>query len=179
MRSWLVIVVALLAALGSCARRTAAAPLPAADIVTNAVRTAEGGHKVVLVEFGASWCVWCNRFAEFVQAPATAPVMASNFVIANITVRESDAKKALENPGGEQMLEEWGGEKAGLPFYVFLDDRGHKLADSNAMPDGSNIGFPDNDNETEAFVGLLSRTAPHFDDADRAAVTAYLSHHGA
>jgi thiol:disulfide interchange protein len=151
-----------------------APPAPAARIVSEAVQTAAAGAKVVLIEFGASWCPWCRQFEAFVHAPQTAAVVAANYVVVNLVVQESEDKKALENPGGQDLMDKWGGAKAGLPFYVFLDATGRKIADSNAMPDGGNIGFPGTEKEIQAFLGLLGRTAPRLSAADRSAVAAYL-----
>jgi thiol:disulfide interchange protein len=151
-----------------------ARPAPASTVVTAALKTAAAEHKVVLIEFGASWCTWCRRFQAFVHAPGLAPIVAANYVVVNLVVQEQGDKKALENPGGQDAMDRWGGGKAGLPFYVFLDASGRKIADSNAMPDGTNVGFPGNEREVAVFLGLLDRTAPRLSAADRGAMTRYL-----
>jgi hypothetical protein len=71
-------------------------------------------------------------------------------------------------------MRQWGGEEAGLPFYVFLDRTGNKIADSNAMPDGTNIGFPGTPQEADVFMTLLDRTAPSLQAGDRQQLVAYL-----
>jgi thiol-disulfide isomerase/thioredoxin len=139
------------------------------------VSKARAEQKTVLVEFGASWCVWCRRFDAFVHAPDTAKIIADNFVVVNLTVQERDDKKALENPGGDALLTEWDGLDAGLPFYVFLRDTGEKFADSNVMRDGSNVGFPGNDEESRIFVGLLGATAPRLSADAQSTLTTYLT----
>jgi hypothetical protein len=92
----------------------------------------------------------------------------------NLVVQERDDKKALEHPGGQEVMDKWGGAKSGLPFYVFLDASGRKIADSNAMPDGTNVGFPGNAKETDIFLGLLDKTAPRLSKGDRAKIVSYL-----
>lgn len=159
----------------SAAGRAAPAPAPASAVVAGAVTTAKSSGRHVLIEFGASWCVWCRNFQAFVQSPDAGPVIAANFVVVNLVVRESDDKKALENPGGDVLMEQWGGAKSGLPFYVFLDDSGHEIADSNAMPGNANIGFPAVPKEIDAFMGLIDRTAPKLTPAGRATLAAYLT----
>lgn len=157
------------------AQRSPAGPEPARQVVAAAVRRAQAEKKVVLIEFGASWCKWCTNFQNFVHSPQVGATIAENYVIANLDVLEEPEKKSLENPEGEAlMLEYTGGKKAGLPFYVFLDARGSKIADSYAMPDKSNIGFPATPEEIDAFMALLDRTAPRLDAPRRAAVMAYL-----
>lgn len=149
-------------------------PAPAVDVVAAAVKRARAERKAVLIEFGASWCTWCRNFEAFVKSPDAGPVLARHFVIVNLTVRERDEKKALEHPGGGALMDEWGGAASGLPFYVFLDAASMKVADSNAMPDGGNIGFPAVPAEIRAFIGLMDRAAPTLSAADRDVLDSYL-----
>ena len=107
-----------------------------------AVTRAKAEQKAVLIEFGASWCTWCRNFEALVRSADAGAVLARHFVIVNLIVHEDDGKKTLEHPGGNALMDEWGGAASGLPFYVFVNDTGQKVADSNAMPDGTNIGFP-------------------------------------
>jgi thiol-disulfide isomerase/thioredoxin len=152
----------------------APAPAPAPDVVKAAVTRAAREDKVVLIEFGASWCTWCRSFDAFVKAPETGPIIAANYVVTNLTVHERDDKTPLENPGGAALMDAWGGAKSGLPFYVFVDRTGKKLADSNVMPNGDNIGFPAVPGEIAAFLGLIDRTAPRLPASARTTLEAYL-----
>jgi thiol:disulfide interchange protein len=149
-------------------------PAPADTIVASAVGRAKAEDKVVLIEFGASWCTWCRSFEAFVKAPDAGPIIDANYVVTNLTVREREDKKALENPGADAAMDRWGGAGAGLPFYVFLDGTGRKIADSNAMPGGGNIGFPAVPAEIAAFLGVIDRTAPKLAKAQRDTLEAYL-----
>src|SRR5262249_5571732 len=110
----------------------------------------------------------------FVKAPETAVIVAANYVVVNLTVEERDDKKSLETPGGEDKKTAWGGGKSGLPFYVFLDAAGRKIADSNALADGSNIGFPATREEIAAFLSVIDKTARHLSRADRKTLENYL-----
>jgi thiol:disulfide interchange protein len=157
------------------ARAVEAPVTPAGEVVAAAVKRAGTEHKTVLIEFGASWCTWCRSFEAFVRAPDTGPIIAANYVVVNLTVHERDGKEGLENPGGAELMDAWGGAKSGLPFYVFVDENGQKLADSNAMPQGQNIGFPAVPAEIAAFMGLVDKTAPVLSPANRQALQAYLT----
>lgn len=157
---------------GAAAAQT---PPPAETVVASAVKTAQADGKAVLIEFGASWCTWCRNFEAFVKAPETAPIIAKHFVVLNLIVRERDDKIAFEHPGGNALMDRWGGAQAGLPFYVFLDGTGKKVADSNAMPDGTNIGFPAVPAEITAFMSLMRTAAPRMTTAERGALEAYLT----
>ena len=159
---------------GECRAQTVTPP-PAASVVSTALKSAQAGGRVVLIEFGASWCTWCRSFDAFVHAPETRQIIANNYVVVNLTVQERDEKKALENPGGQDKMDEWGGAKSGLPFYVFLDKTGRKIGDSNAMPDGSNIGFPGTPQEVQVFMSVLDKTAPKMTKTDRAVILSYLN----
>jgi hypothetical protein len=152
----------------------AQAPAPATDVVAAAVKRAQTENKAVLIEFGASWCTWCRNFEAFVKSPDAGPVLARNFVVVNLVARERGDKTSLENPGGNALMDRWGGAESGLPFYVFLDATGTRVADSNAMPDGTNIGFPAVPLEIKAFVGLMDKAAPRLASADRATLEQYL-----
>jgi hypothetical protein len=102
-------------------------------------------------------------------------LFADHYVVVNLTVKESEPKKALENPGAEKLLGELGGEQSGLPFYAFLDQAGKKIADSLAMPRGGNIGHPATPEEIKAFDKLLERTAPRMTGAERTRIVDYLT----
>ena len=151
------------------------APPRADALVAAALKTAQAQRKIVLIEFGASWCTWCRSFDAFVHAPGITPIVADNYVLVNLTVRERDDKKALENAGADEAMTNWGGEKAALPYYVFLNSAGIRIADSNAMPDGSNIGFPGTPQELQMFVALLDKTAPRMASTDRVKIVDYLN----
>jgi len=152
----------------------AQAPPPASEVVAAALARARTERKAVLIEFGASWCIWCRNFEAFVKSEDAGPVLARHFVIVNLTVRERDDKRKLENPGGNALMDQWGGAKSGLPFYVFLDRNGKKAADSNAMPDGGNIGFPAVPEEIRAFLGIIDKAAPGLMSASLGVLESYL-----
>src|SRR5450755_2687303 len=78
---------------------SASGPPSAQSVITTAVASARAEHKVVLIEFGASWCVWCKSFNAFVHAPETERVVGNSYVVVNLTVQERGDKVALENPG--------------------------------------------------------------------------------
>jgi hypothetical protein len=97
----------------------------------------------------------------------------NSFVLVKLITQESAEKKALENPGADTMKTDWGGAKAGLPFMVVLNAKGEKLADSNRMPKGGNIGCPATPEEVDAFNKILEETAPRITAEQRAKLGAY------
>ncbi len=60
------------------------------------------------------------------------PILEKYLVLASLHVQEQRGKHPeLESPGGEELMGHYGGEAKGVPFLVFLDERGQLLANSN------------------------------------------------
>jgi hypothetical protein len=149
---------------------------PSADALMESAKTeAKKGNRAIWVDFGASWCGWCHKLEAFLNDPTVNPIITKHYVVVNVTVMESKDKKALENAGGEPLMKQLGGAGAGLPFYAFLDADGTRVANSMAMPNGGNIGFPANAIELQAFTALLDKTAPALTSADRVVLMEYLN----
>jgi len=149
----------------------------AQTVIDSALKTARAENKTVFIHFGASWCKWCKELDAALESPELRGLIAQHFVMAHLTVQESDDKKSLENPGAEKLMNETGGGKTGVPYYLFLDKDGMKIASSMAMPDGGNIGYPATPEEVNAFSDLLPRAAPRMTSADRARIVDYLTAH--
>lgn len=158
----------------SAAAQTAAQPRAEA-VVAESVKAAQAQNKTVLVHFGASWCSWCKRLDAAIQSTELNKIFSDHYVVSHLTIQESDDKKALENPGAQEMVDAAGGGKAGVPVYLFIDAKGERIASSLAMPDGGNIGYPATPEEIRAFDDLLVRTAPRITPGERAQVVDYLS----
>ena len=149
-------------------------PPAAQTLVDAAVRTAAAEHKAVLVTWGASWCGWCHRLEAFLADTGVGRIMAAHFVVVALVTEETPANKALENPGSGVLKTAMGGATSGLPFFVVLDAAGRKLADSNMMPGGTNVGHPATPEEVAAFDQFLVRTAPRMTPEGRERIRAYL-----
>ena len=150
---------------------------PAKSLIDRALKTARTEHKTVFIHFGASWCKWCKELDSALDSPELRTLIAGHFVLVHLTVHESDDKKSLENPGAEKLMNETGGGKTGVPYYLFLDKDGMKIANSMAMPDGGNIGYPATPEEIKTFGDLLPRAAPRMTAANRALIVDYLTRH--
>jgi len=152
-----------------------ATPAPARELIATAEHTAARQKKAVMVIYHATWCGWCKRLDSVMEKPEFKSMFDRNYVVLKLDVMETGEKKStVENPGGLETMKELGGEKSGLPFYVFLDAKGTKLADSNAMPENANIGYPGEPGEITAFMGLIHRTAPRWSQADQDKLKDYL-----
>ena len=150
-------------------------PPPATQLVDAGVATAKAEHKNVLVYFSASWCVWCHRFATFLDSPEAGKLMRDNFVVVQLDALESAEKAAQENPGAREMLQAMsGGANTGIPFYFVLDGAGKKVADSLIMPGHRNVGHPAQPDEVVAFVKQLETIAPAMAAQQREEIGRYL-----
>jgi thioredoxin-related protein len=173
-----VIVFFLFLFLSNAAIAQSVTPDSAQTILTAAVNQAAASHKTVLVMFHASWCSWCKRLDTAFVNPELQGIINEHFVVTHIDVLERKEKIALvENPGGAALLKSWGGEKSGIPFLVFLDSTGTKIADSNVMPDHQNIGYPGSKEEIAAFVSLIKKNASRITLEQLAQVTTYFEKH--
>ena len=145
-------------------------PAAAKQILAAALKEASASKKNVFVIFHATWCSWCKRLDAALTNPEVKKVIDANYVVTHLDVMErGDKVQTAENPGGNEIMKELGGEKSGLPFYVVLDPAGKKIADSNVMPGNTNIGFPGSAEEIAAFDKILKQTAPHMTDQERRA----------
>jgi thioredoxin-related protein len=150
-------------------------PAPAEQIMKTAYKQAQDQQKNVFLIFHASWCGWCKKLEKALASEEIGKVFSDNYVITYMDVQERKGKiDSLENPGGNELMAKLGGEKSGLPFYVFLDAKGKTISTSNVMEKGANIGYPGSDEEIAAFTKLLKGSSKKIDDTQAAAVAEYL-----
>jgi thioredoxin-related protein len=155
----------------------ATAARPASELVADGLAKAAAEHKQVLVKFSASWCGWCHKFERFLDDTTGAgQIMRANYVVVGLTILETPQYKALENAGGKDLVKSMGGniDASGIPWFFMLDAAGKKIGDSNAMPNGGNLGMPDLPDEVSAFVALLKHTAPRMTEHDLAVIKVHL-----
>ena len=152
-----------------------AKPDSAKNILNDAIKNAQELNKNVFLIYHASWCSWCKRLDTVLANEEMKKIFEDHFVIAHLDVMErGDKKEFLENPGGIEVMKQMGGEKSGLPFYVFLDAQKNKLADSNIMPQNQNIGYPGAKEEIEAFIGLLKKSSTTITEKELTQIAEYL-----
>ena len=131
-------------------------PATAGDIVNATVAKAKQQHKKALVMFHASWCEWCKKMDASIEDPTCKNYFNKNFAIGIIDVFEIGKKTKLNNPGGDAMYEEYGGNN-GLPFWIILDENGNLLTTANLSKTGENIGCPSEEDDVNAFVNMLKK----------------------
>ncbi len=147
----------------------------AEDILNSSLKQAKVSNKPVMVIFHASWCKWCRHLEDALNSSELKKIINDHFVVTYIDVLEQKEKKEeLENPGGEKIMNDMGGKRAGLPFYVFLNSKGKRIANSNAMPKNQNIGYPASKSEITAFTSLLKKSSHKLTNQQITAVKDYL-----
>jgi len=150
----------------------------ATDVLQVAQIEAKKSKRNVLVIFHASWCPWCRRFDAMLANPRLVPAFRRSYVVAKITLREREAKRALENPGWEPiMLNYRGAADKDIPYVVVTDSAGVKLATSyrgEAVKIPDNAGFPSTSIEIDAFMQMIRDTGRGFTAMDRRALEGYL-----
>ncbi|HVI46178.1 MAG TPA: thioredoxin family protein [Chitinophaga sp.] len=137
-------------------------PASAGKVLKDACTQAGKSKKKVFLIFHASWCGWCHKMDTAMNDVSCRKAFNDNYVICHITVSEAKDKKALENPGGEAMLQQYHGGQSGIPYWLVFDASGTLLADSRASIDGGkpeNVGCPSKKEEVDYFISVLKKTS--------------------
>ncbi|WP_160713103.1 thioredoxin family protein [Chitinophaga solisilvae] len=137
-------------------------PASADKTLKEASTLAAKSKKNVFIIFHASWCGWCHKMDTAMNDISCRKAFDDNFVIRHITVMESKEKKALETPGGAEMLARYNGGNSGIPYWLVFDASGKLLADSRLKsPEGKleNVGCPSKKEEVDYFIQVLEKTS--------------------
>lgn len=91
---------------------------------------------------------------------------------------ENGGKKALNTPGGSELMAKVGGKGNSIPFFAFLGSAGDLIVNS-IEPDrsghgGENIGYPYEPREVDWFLTMLSKAAPAMTGEERGTVEKWL-----
>ena len=139
-------------------------PRPQDEIMLEAYEKAQAEGKKVFVMFHASWCGWCKTMDKAINDKACKKHFDQNYIIVHLDVLErGDKEETLENPGAEELMNDFGGASQGLPYWVVLSENGELLADSKMRSDnndrgGSNIGCPASEKEVAQLLLVLTET---------------------
>lgn len=147
------------------------APASADEIMKQAMTMAAASKesKNIIVIFHASWCGWCHKMDTAMNDKVCRDFFATNYVVTHMVVDESKDKKNLENPGAPEFRKKYGGEGAGIPYWLVFDKEGNLLADSKIRPgkdntDGDNTGCPATEKEVDYFINILRKTSSVSDE---------------
>jgi len=139
----------------------------ARELVKSAQAKAASEDKVVLLNFGASWCPYCQRLDAWLERPEIKRVFIRYFVPVQLSVRETEHKATSKRPdtrGADSLFDRYGGP-ASIPLLVFLDKQGKVIVNS-IRTDKTNIASPGRPEEASFFVQMLKKAAPRISDED-------------
>lgn len=143
------------------------APAPDARATMNgAVARARAGGKGVLLVFGEYGNRWAELFRGWLAQPEVARALAPSMEVANVELkRDTGAFDLMESLGGVRVQS--------LPWFAVLGGDG-KVVGLSQTEKTPNIGFPTDDEEIGAFLGLLRKGHPGLPEGDAKAIRASL-----
>jgi len=141
-------------------------PKSTKEILDSSLTIAKEEGKNVFIMWHASWCGWCKLMDKKMADESVKDYFNDNYVIAHLVVKESKDNKHLENPGSDKLLAKYKGDKAGIPFWIVLDENGDLLADSYMRSEGvgmdkpgQNTGCPAQPEEVAHWISVLKQTS--------------------
>ena len=153
----------LIAAFLLCFAQTAFSQVPADALIEKAQEKARKENKNVMVFFHASWCSWCKLMEKKMQQDNIKKIFEENFVFVPIDVQEKGEKKKLETPGGNELMAKYGGAKAGLPFFLFMNADG-EVIENSLNEKNENLGCPSTKEEVSSFITKLKKSSKISDE---------------
>jgi thiol:disulfide interchange protein len=93
------------------------APERAEADLTEALHSAAGAHKRVLVDFGGDWCPDCQALDIYFHDPANAPLLAAHYLLVHVNIGRLDQNLALAERLGVPL-------KKGVPALAVLGEDG-------------------------------------------------------
>jgi thiol:disulfide interchange protein len=85
--------------------------------IKEALEKATGGHKRVIVVFGANWCFDCHVLDKAFHSPELAPIVAANYVVVHVDIGKGEKNQDLMTKYDVPM-------KRGIPGLAVLDPDG-------------------------------------------------------
>jgi serine/threonine-protein kinase len=131
-----------------------AAPRDAETVLQAALATASSEGKRVFLRFGSPWSksgYWSNILDDFLARPEIQPIMARDFVDANVHLDRMNRSLELEGRFVEKPAQQ------GIPWIAILDSQGKVLITSNGK--NGNIGYPGQPEEIDHFMKMLRSSA--------------------
>lgn len=90
--------------------------------ISNLIKKAKKQNKLILIQAGGNWCIWCLRFNHFVKnTPELEKIISDNYLYYHLNFSPKNKnEKAFQKYAKE-------GHKLGYPFFVVLDTNGKVL----------------------------------------------------
>ena len=136
-------------ALSAFVKRHAPPALDARKLLDDAQAQAKRENKRVLIQETAVWCGPCERLATFLDQ--NRQLWEKDYIWVRMDIRWTGAAEIVKSLRGEAQ--------GGYPWLAILDADGKVLVTSNKPDDGSNIGYPSDDDSVKHFTHMLKTTA--------------------
>ncbi|MBR1525519.1 MAG: thioredoxin family protein [Prevotella sp.] len=108
--------------------------------ISEAVEQAKAEGKFVVCQVGGNWCVWCLRFADFIENDSTISQMIDdNFVYIHTDYTPSRSAGENKIQQGKALMQRLNNPaRFGFPVFVVLDENGNVLhvQDSSFLEEG-------------------------------------------
>ena len=131
-------------------------PKDAEAVLHDGLARASSEDKRVFLAFGAPWCGWCHKLADWMAQPEVAAILDRDFTIVRVdTDRMTHGKEILKRFRPS--------DQGGIPWFAVLESNGKSLGDSDG-PQG-NIGYPFKPEEIDHFMTLITKVSRRIDSA--------------
>ncbi|WP_197993119.1 hypothetical protein [Gimesia aquarii] len=123
-------------------------PLDAQELLATAIQKAKKENKRIIIQETATWCGPCRLLSRFLEKERNQ--WERDYIWIKMDHRWTGAR--------EIMLKMRDGADGGIPWWAILDNSSKVLVTSNDK-DGTNIGFPSDQNGRTHFRTMLEKTA--------------------
>lgn len=134
-----------------------AQPISAEARLKEGIAAAKADGKLVLLHFGAPWCVYCRKLDAWLARDDVRARLGRAYVDVKI-----DVDRMISGP---EIFERYrrGSKDAGLPWMAIVNpaSAGRAMATSDAR--SGNIGFPGKPEEIAHFIAMLKQTSKKLD----------------
>lgn len=130
-------------------------PLIARRLLEDSLGRASRENKRLIIQETATWCAPCQQLSRWLDANR---VWEKDYIWVKMDHRWIGAE--------EVMGEIRDGAKGGIPWIAILDSDGKKLATSNSLESGDNIGYPSAPEARKHFSHMLNSTRQRMSEAD-------------
>lgn len=130
-------------------------PLNARQLLEDSLARATRENKRLIIQETATWCAPCLQLSRWLDANR---VWEKDYIWVKMDHRWIGAE--------EVMGEIRDGAKGGIPWIAILDSDGKKLATSNSLESGDNIGYPSVPEARKHFSHMLNSTRQRMSEAD-------------
>lgn len=147
-----------------------AQPTSAEAVLKEGVAAAKADGKLVLLHFGAPWCVYCRKLDAWLARDDVRARLGRAYVDVKI-----DVDRMISGP---ELFERYrhGSKNAGLPWMAIVNPASAARAMATSDARSGNIGFPGSPEEIDHFIVMLKQTSKKLDasalDALRATLVA-------